>query len=83
MTRSDQASFHSYYDLCPWSPDGARLVFSAEAPGEEGSDVYWMDVAGGELHLAGHSRDRDAAAGWCAWWTWRGSRWRACRARCA
>ena len=27
LTRSDEASFHSYYDLCPWNARGDKAVF--------------------------------------------------------
>jgi hypothetical protein len=57
MTRSAQASLHSYYDLCPWSPDGTKLVFCAAAPDGSGSEVYWMEAgnSGVSLHFVGHS----------------------------
>lgn len=56
MTRSDQASFHSYYDLCPWSPDGMKIIFCAMTPGQGSGDIYWMDALEGTLHRCGHSR---------------------------
>lgn len=56
MTRSDQASFHSYYDLCPWSPDGTRIIFCAMEPGADRGDIYWMDATEGTLRRCGHSR---------------------------
>jgi dipeptidyl aminopeptidase/acylaminoacyl peptidase len=56
LTRSDQASFHSYYDLCPWSPDGTKIVFCGMTPGQNGADIYWLDVADGTIHWCGHSQ---------------------------
>ena len=55
LTRSDEASFHSYYDLCPWNARGDKLVFCAVSPDRAGSDVYWMESDTGTLHFVAHS----------------------------
>ena len=55
LTRSDDASFHSYYDLCPWNARGDKLVFCAVSRERSGSDVYWMESATGTLHFVAHS----------------------------
>ena len=55
LTRSDEASFHSYYDLCPWNARGDKLVFCAVAKDRPGSDVYWMETSTGRLHFVAHS----------------------------
>ena len=55
LTTSDEASFHSYYDLCPWNARGDKLVFCAVAQDRPGSDVYWMEASTGRLHFVGHS----------------------------
>ena len=63
MTRSDQASLHSYYDLCPWNAAGDKIVFCAAGAAGEGSDVYWMDAQDGTLHLVGHSGKQNPHTG--------------------
>ncbi|HEU5315801.1 MAG TPA: hypothetical protein VFX49_06790 [Chloroflexota bacterium] len=55
ITRSDEASFHSYYDLCPWNARGDKIVFCAVAKDRPGSDVYWMEAETGRLHFVAHS----------------------------
>ena len=61
LTSSDEASFHSYYDLCPWNARGDKLVFCAVSPNHSnrlnhpGSDVYWMEASTGTLHFVAHS----------------------------
>jgi dipeptidyl aminopeptidase/acylaminoacyl peptidase len=33
-----------------WSPDGARIAFAAKRTGDDASQVYVLDLAGGEAH---------------------------------
>lgn len=50
LTHSPRRSVHGYYDICPWSPDGARIVFTRmDSPGSRQGEICVMDADGNNL----------------------------------
>ena len=48
-----------------WSPDGTRIVFSADRKGDfVNSEIYVMDADGGNLQRLTENRDDDGAPSW-------------------
>ena len=52
-------------DSPAWSPDGARIVFSADRKGDfVNYEIYVMDTDGGNLQRLTENRDDDGAPSW-------------------
>ena len=62
LTDGPMSDLHTYYDICPWSPDGRYLVFSAAYPADltivhrdtlatDKGHLYLMDLNTYELRL--------------------------------
>ena len=48
-----------------WSPDGTRIVFSADRKGDfVNNEIYVMDADGGNLQRLTENRDDDGAPSW-------------------
>jgi len=47
LTHDDRENVHAYFKVCPWSPDGGRLLYFSFAPGADRGEVRVMNARGG------------------------------------
>src|SRR5688572_13370761 len=57
LTAPPRNNVHAYYDISPWSPDGRRIVYASNAPGDAGAEIWVMNADGGDPRpIATHPR---------------------------
>lgn len=55
LTHDDRENVHTYFKVCPWSPDGEKLLYFSYAPGADRGEVRLMNVDGGEPRVLGET----------------------------
>lgn len=51
LTHSPRHDKHAYYDVSPWNPDGAKVVFASALPGERTSQIFIVNSDGSAMEM--------------------------------